>query len=160
MVPLRPPTPPSRIQPGRLTIVRLVTAGLLGALLLAGCGTRDPYFAVIIGEDGIARPCVDDTAPVTATFLPCPLAVDLAVSQISLAPGNALAVEFHRGELCPEDQSCRRMTDRGAVMVWFGGVPPVFVRVTPDFVGGFVAQPPELPPQWLVDRGPWAPLAP
>ena len=131
-----------------------------GVLVLAGCGARDAYDAVIIGEDGIARLCVDDTAPATATFLPCPFAVDLAVNEIGLEPGIALAVEFHRGELCAENEGCRRLTDRGAVMVWFAGVPPLFVRVTPNFVGGFVAQPPELPPEWLVDRGPGAPRAP
>ena len=131
----------------------LISPAILATLLLTGCVLQDPYRAVLV-EDGVARPCADEQLPANPLFLPCPMAVDLAVNMLELLPGTASAVEFHRGELCPPNARCRLQNDRGIVVVWFEGVPPLVVRVTPDFVGGFVAQPPESPPPWLVDQGP------
>ena len=131
---------------------RLVAIFLLIAAL-GGCALQDPYHAVIV-EDGSTRPCVDEQMPPTVTFLPCPMAVDLAVNLLELLPGTALAVEFHRGALCPPNALCRLQSDRGTIVVWFESIPPIVVEVTPNFVGGFVAQPPVSPPEWLAEQGP------
>jgi hypothetical protein len=133
---------------------RLFASILSLVVVLAGCSTVDSFRAVVVVDGVPSRPCVIHPTPGPGPFLQCPIAVDLAANQVGLLPGTPSAVEFHLGALCPPNARCRAQTDVGTVVFWFDGVPPIVVRVTPDFVGGFVAQPPESPPQWLIDQGP------
>lgn len=127
---------------------------IAGALLLVACGTVDRFNAVVVVDGVRSGPCVTHPTPGPGPFLQCPIAVNLAAKQVGIVPGTARAVEFHLGAMCPPNARCRAQTDVGTVIFWFDRVPPIVVRVTPDFVGGFVAQPPEAPPPWLIDQGP------
>jgi hypothetical protein len=136
---------------------RLIANGLLGAVLLAGCGTQVLPEARVIVDGVPSGECVMHPTPGPGPFLLCPVAVDLAVNKLTVVPGTVSAVEFHLGALCPPNARCRLVTDQGAVVFWFVGSPPLVVPVTHE-AGGYVAWEPEAPPQWLVDQGPAAEL--
>jgi hypothetical protein len=122
------------------------------AVLLAGCGALFLPEADVIVDGVPAGPCVVEPAPGLDPFLQCPLAVELAAAKLGLFPGTPRTIEFHRGALCPPNARCRPLSDRGSVIFWFGGgTAPLLVRVTPDGAGGYVAEEPEAPPQWLLD---------
>ena len=138
----------------------LAARAVLCAVLLAGCAAQVLPAAKVVVDGVPSGECLIHPTPGPGPFLQCPIAVDLAVNQLGILPGTPTAVEFHLGVLCPPNARCRASTDQGAVVFWFGATPPVMVRITLDGSGGFVAQPPESPPQWLVDQGPVVPLAP
>ena len=124
----------------------------LWAVVLAGCGTpTDPAARLVV--DGRAHPCVDEPGQDPETYLQCPEAIRLAGLRLGLRPGEASALEFHRGEGC-EPLGEQPRTDCGAVVAWFASKPPIMVRILPFRSGGFATQDLESPPQALIDRGP------
>jgi hypothetical protein len=123
------------------------------ALLLAGCGSLDASRAVVIVDGVESGPCAFHSTPGPGPFLQCPTAVDLAANKLGVLPGTPSATEFHLGVLCPPNARCLAQTDVGTIVVWFDEAPPVMVRITFVVSGGFVAQAPETPPQWLIDQG-------
>ena len=139
---------------------RVLVAAILAGAIFASCGTVDRSRAVVVVDGVPTGPCAFHPTPGLGPFLQCPTAVDLAANQVGILLGTPSAVEFHLGVLCPPNARCPAQTDSGTVIFWFDGVPPIVVRITPDFVGGFVAQPPEAPPQWLIDQGPAGAPAP
>ena len=137
-----------------MAMSRMVASVLLCAVALAGCAVQALPEARMVVDGVSSGECIIHPTPGPGPFLQCPIAVDLAVGKLGVLTGTPSTVEFHLGFLCPPNARCMASTDQGAVVFWFGAAPPVMVRIIPDGSGGFVAQSPESPPQWLIDQGP------
>ena len=133
---------------------RIATAALTSALLLAGCTAQVLPEADVVVDGVPSGECIMHPTPGPGPFLLCPMAVDLAAAKVAVLPARVAAVEFHLGVLCPPNARCRQLTDRGTVVFWFVGVPPVMVPIAHQAPAGFVAGEPQAAPQWLVDQGP------
>jgi hypothetical protein len=137
-----------------MTARRILRAIIAGALLLAGCGTQVLPEAKVVVDGVPTGECIMHPTPGPGPFLLCLMAVDLAAAKLTVLPGTVSAVEFHRGVLCPPNARCRQLTDRGTVIFWFAGVPPLMVPVAHEPPAGYVAGQPQALPQWLIDQGP------
>lgn len=121
---------------------------------LAGCAAEVLPEAKVVVDGVPAGECFIHPAPGPRPFLQCPVAVDLAVAKLTVLSGTVSAVEFHRGVLCPPNARCPQVTDRGTVVFWFAGAPPIMVAVVHEPMVGYIAGEPQEVPQWLIDQGP------
>lgn len=151
MVPLRPSAPSGGRAAG-LIARALVSIILLFGVVLAGCGTPG-YPEARLVVDGQASPCVDEPDRDPDVFLQCPYAIRLLALRLGLEPGDASALELHRGLGCAEPDE-PVPTNCGAVVAWFESEAPIMVRILPHRAGGFATQNPETPPQAILDHGP------
>ena len=133
---------------------RVATVVLTSALLLAGCAAEVLPEAQVVVDGVPGGECVIHPTPGPDPFLLCPVAVDLAAAKLNMLSGTISAVEFHRGVLCPPNARCPQVTDRGTVVFWIAGAPPIMVPVTHVPPAGYVAGEPQAAPQWLIDQGP------